>query len=49
MNFTGTTDKYFKAWNPNKEEEKKVQILLGCFIHKYTTTHLKCRVHTKEL
>ena len=23
MNFAGTLDKYFKAWNPNKEEGKK--------------------------
>ena len=23
MNFAGTSDKYFKAWNPNVEEGKK--------------------------
>ena len=28
MNFAGTSDKYFKAWNPNKEEGKKLPILM---------------------
>ena len=23
MNFAGTSDRYFKAWNPNNEEGKK--------------------------
>ena len=31
MDFAGTSDKYFKAWNPNKEEKNSRKERTLCF------------------